>query len=460
MIPRVHWRRKFLEGTPLSAFASDAERGPLRVTVDYLDSTTLPQTLLRELGDDSRSGIDVFDAAAITNAPYTRVQEVLTNPRDILVTEVLDDSAPHIPGAHGFFGYRANVAALVELVGVTTAEAEQLVTTVAAAQSLGIDIIATEDPRLLQFFRWKNALDFSSALALCGLYLRQRDAIHLEAKDGREWHIRPHDARTLTVELLVPAVVDIEQASMTLNGLPLERPEWRLANSALTRLTRALKARDELHFRTQVGESKTISEDAGFYLDYFLVCAVGAFDALARLVRLAYELRLRDWQCAWHNEQFLASLDQNAPGLASEARKDSIQKPLDVVRLNRNLVHEVAPEPLVEVGQSGRDKFPLLVVGPSASRILTAADGHENWQAWGLKEAAPFPGAYLAPDLFVEKATSELFRIMDALTKLIDLERLPNPDAGKRRQSFPLRGIPFLLGEQAAQRLLLLAGVG
>jgi hypothetical protein len=96
VIPRVHWREKLPEGTSLSAFlSSDPDRGPLRVAVDGLDAASLEVTLLRELGDDPRSGIDVFDAATITREPYTRIQDVLTEPRDMLVTTVLDDDTPY-----------------------------------------------------------------------------------------------------------------------------------------------------------------------------------------------------------------------------------------------------------------------------------------------------------------------------------------------------------------------------
>jgi hypothetical protein len=442
VIPRVHWRRKFLEGTPLSAFGSDPERGALRIAVDDLDSRSLSQTLLRELGEDARVSIEVFDVASITGEPYTRVQGVLNNPRDMLVTEVLDDAAPYIADATGFSGYQGWVDGLIERTGVTSTEAEQLVTTIAAAQALGIDIIATEDLRLLHYFRWKNALSFRSTLALCGLYLRHGDSVYLRADDGREWKLSASFARTMAVELLAPGLVDIEQGchELSLRAVPSELPNWRLANSAMTRTVRALRARDEVHFRTQVEESRSVSDDAAFYLDFFLVCAIGALDALARLVKRVYGLsRVPDIRCAWHNEGFLQALSERQSSFADEARV--IRRPLDVLRHLRNLIHEMAPEPLVEVRQSGVDKHPLNVFDDA---ILTDANNAGGADKWGLSETRPGGGAYLAPDVFVEQATAELFAIMDTLTKQVELDRLPRPELAKRRSEASLRGHPHL----------------
>jgi hypothetical protein len=235
---------------------------------------------------------------------------------------------------------------------------------------------------------------------------------------------------------------------------------FQLSISAITRLDRALRARDRLHHQMKLEQNNDTADEALYALDTFLVFLVGAFDAVGRAAHLTYgdPSRLRDvsWRRQWRTRQ----LAPVAPGLAH--LMDDGTRPrdaLDVLALLRNTVHGEALS-TVAAQYSGRplENVPLLPKDQER-QLLAIIARRGGSDAWGIREL-PSLGVSMQMDVFVESIFPMAVDAMDSLIGAIEVERLPGvqpttlpvgPPADKANGSF---GDPFDSARRRQVRLL------
>lgn len=241
------------------------------------------------------------------------------------------------------------------------------------------------------------------------------------------------------------------------DGEPLQSSSFKLAGSVLTRVERALYARDRIHEQLLLPKTLDSNDDALFYLDAFLYSLAGAFDAIGRVVHAACHIDRSPRQANWRNANWMNELAVKTPAIADLVAS---QKPhrdaLELVFLLRNLVHA---EGLSSVSVL-RDAYRLdavdhpLLLPPEDTGLLVGALGRlGGLAAWGLEQ---IDAARYAMDIatYVEEILPRVLAVMGEIMALTPVETLPDATPLAPEAELDARAT------MAVQRLRLLSGLG
>jgi hypothetical protein len=309
-----------------------------------------------------------------------------------------------------------------------------------------------------------NPIEVRQALAIVGLYLRTEDEFLVEPRrDGRLHLSRRLFYRYLAWDLLPTAWLWFgacgESARSTGNETPLE-----LADAALDRTVRALKARDHVLAQVQLPATSDTQDEALFYLDAAHLFLRGAFDAAALIADLVYELEGKPLQIGWtHNGTWRTKLGAAAPELAELIAPNTHDRNvIDLVAHVRNTIHR---EPLGGVAYSsslGRVVENLILVPQvDEDRLLELIEVLGGRAAWGIGDVDG--RTCFESDMYVSSLVLESARTLDRILAAIDTEMLPGVNVQvlvERRSARQRAGAyPGVDSPEFGRRLRLQAGL-
>ena len=303
-----------------------------------------------------------------------------------------------------------------------------------ASQALQADVYVTERPYLhevsWEICRHSAVCTIDEALALLGLYFRSQG----EYVVARAAHPVRYNRGLFTwvgTRALLPAAwrwlsacsqSDIHSGADSLLG---EDSLYALGESLLTRVERALAARDELYIAVNRPQHNDTADDLLTALDELLVALVAAFDVTARVTHRVLRLAGQEHRVAWQRTDWLADVNRTAPALAAVMAEHTPGSDcFTIVRLLRNYVHGQALRSahVQRSGHAGRN----LVRMPAAdvSKLLPAIERQGGQHRWGVEPAAigaPFADPVLLADAAFELVIPTLNQIMDTTP----VEQLP-----------------------------------
>ncbi|MET7305118.1 hypothetical protein [Embleya sp. NPDC005575] len=338
----------------------------------------------------------------------------------------------------GALGYRSWVqwAETASCSGAGTVD-DVLAEVVRARASLAwpADLLVTDSPLLLagdgQLVLEANPMDTPSALALMGLFLRDRgDFTHaLTGGTPRRW--TAESFYEFTVRAALPAGWRFHSAARAASNPTM----GALAETIIHRAARALFARDHVLARTRAPHDRPAVFEILYHLDALLVQTVGALDALARITDTVCGLNTKPQGISWRSETWRRKVNDATPGTGLPALLPVPPAPsgrqLDTIRLVttlRNNVHNNAlrlTTPDHAYSSFSRFRMHLPQTDHDAVTRYVADLGGD--QAWGVRTTAP---GETTLDLarFVDTLLRESLRTIDDLMRHIPVERLPGVD--------------------------------
>lgn len=432
MIPRVELPRGPTFGKERSAFARGAKERNLRVVVDR---ATAPdgEALEALLGFGDHPQLDLLSTRA-EGLPHLDVgpvdQEadqapVLISRPDGSTTQMavwpastFQALAERYLGEHRDLGDHDEVLRALLLASAAEDDgADALVTASRVLLDPAVRGRAAED---------SNAMLVEQALALVGLYLRLRDDFTLGRVGGyRRGFNRGPFYWVLARELLPSAWRSTSAGGQQMQATGNDTV-FQLFVSAITRLDRALRARDRLHGQTKLEQNNDTADEALWFLDALLVFLVGAFDAVGRAAHLTYGLdpsRLHrvGWRRPWRTQQ-LAPVAPALARLVDDGTPD--RDALEVLALLRNTVHGEALRTVATGRASGSLQNVVLLPTDQEQALLAIVTRRGGDDAWGIRPLTSL-GVSMQMDVFVEAVFPMAVAALNRLIGAIEVERLP-----------------------------------
>lgn len=211
-----------------------------------------------------------------------------------------------------------------------------------------------------------------------------------------------------------------------------------LAQSALRRVDRALRARDAVHWALNRPQNNETAAEVVANLDFAFLALVGALDVTARVAHRALGLSGREYSASWRQEGWLRDVRESAPELADLVRPGSAGRlTVDALALLRNSIHGAAMSPLA-ISTGSRTRTGTLVGLPAddTDRLLTAMDGLGGRESWGVQELLPHR-AHAEPGDLIDRALVAGAELIDEIMRVTPVERLLPADASELRELPP-----------------------
>ena len=197
-----------------------------------------------------------------------------------------------------------------------------------------------------------------------------------------------------------------------------------LGGSTLSRVQRAIEARDRVHVALNRKTNNDINDDALGNLDHVLTLLMGAVDASARVAHYVLDISGNEYDAAWQKtDKWLKKVRIEEPALATLFDKGSTYwHALEILRLLRNSVHGEALQGIT-LDADGEVDTVMRLPRKDESAILASMDALDGRDAWGYK---PFAPGYdnIKPGLLVDKLMEECIKLLNAIMKATPVERL------------------------------------
>jgi hypothetical protein len=235
-----------------------------------------------------------------------------------------------------------------------------------------------------------------------------------------------------------------------------------VGQAALRRADRALRCRDVVHMEVAKPDSRDSANEALFHLNGLLVELGGAFDAVARVAHITYQMPPSQLRSAsWGKQAWLKELRRADNSLASQmAPGTDARDSLGLVAVLRNCLHGEALD-LVTVSRSdGGGRTLVTVPDDEASRVRSIARRHPSANSFGIEETSY--GLALRPEALCEALLPWALSTLDGLMAATDVARLPGVSANDLRVEPPSdqrKAFPGLFEEETRRRLRMLAGL-
>ena len=417
MIPRVRLPDRSVRDGARSAFGLGRDARRLRVVVD-LDSVGegIDRTLL--LGFQWHPDVDL--------RPIRLSQVVLDREGGATIEQRVSDGervtfvravANHVDVAEKILGRR--------LDGSDWAKRMALV---CLAELDGADAFVTQSPDLLDLsarstVTRSNTMSVEAGLALLGLFLRHRGDFTISQGEAWEKHLRRGSYYDLHAALLLPHIGRWMARCPDSVAGEVRRPRV-LVDAVLTRISRALRARDALVAYLLMDAGFDPPDDALLHLDTLLVALRGAFDAAAGVTHTAEQPDAKIKHPGWWNDGWCKRLKEGAPKLRPFLEPGGLLRDTcDIVNFLRAFVHSEPLEPVFAVDGLEVTSGSLLVPPhDDQSKFLAALDAQGGREAWGIHPLGG--GAWeLGLHPFVERALSWSSAALDLLCTHVQVER-------------------------------------
>ncbi|HET9850513.1 MAG TPA: hypothetical protein VFP35_02740 [Candidatus Saccharimonadales bacterium] len=206
-----------------------------------------------------------------------------------------------------------------------------------------------------------------------------------------------------------------------------------LSLTVIARLSSVLKCRDHIHEQLYLEQTNSSTEDAIFYLDYYMVSLVAAFDVLARVAHAIYQPSTRatvTWRGSAHGRSWLSALTTQDASLASLMQPTAFCRDvLDFVAILRNFIHAEGLQGATHTKNGKRAPTLLHVPEGEVTRIFDIIQrlGPTNWNI-----DRPRPNVmFLEIGNLVENITPLAAEALETIMKNIDVTRVPGYDPTK-----------------------------
>ena len=299
-----------------------------------------------------------------------------------------------------------------------------------ASQALQADLFITERPYLYSGSRWARQDGVTvctpdEAITIVALYLRtqgqfvlpsEHEAVKSSFNEGLYFWV---GAR----ELLPEGWRWFSSCVHHSSGLGDDKL-MLLGGSLLSRVTKALQARDDVHAVLNLRSNNDTNDSALGSLDTVLVLLMGAVDVSARVAHYVLQLPARqEYSAAWQKQSWRQQVAATAPVLAAIADTGtSGEHTLTILRLLRNSVHGAALQGVSVL----EDRKQEMLVGLPASDeadLLAAMDAMGGRDSWGFRQLIP-GRSHVEPAVLVDKLFETVVELLNALMKETPVERL------------------------------------
>jgi len=293
-----------------------------------------------------------------------------------------------------------------------------------ASEAAEVDILVTERPGSITprvpIHKKVQVLTVRQALAVLGLYLRRYGAyiIARSADGSMTQRVSPLLFWRISSLGLVPDFERLHDLAHRMSrGDEYNRAAW-LSFSAMERIGKALRARDQLHctlLSPQDSDTAIVTTDA---LDALLVNFTGLIDTLARMADIILDIGTRKpYNVAWQKPQWLASVRQKDRILADmmdPASKHGLE--FSILRGLRNCVHGEALLPFLHEEEPGNPRHTFIDAPPSeAGALIASITQCGGKEAWGLENDQSHTATF-----DVGKLTESLTtRILDLASQIV-----------------------------------------
>lgn len=286
----------------------------------------------------------------------------------------------------------------------------------ASAGSALADLSTSDHPRVWQDSRLRDhaVMSTTEMLAVVGLWLRHRhEGCHI-APDGWILGTSRWSSYLSTIRGRLPSSWRFVSESHEAQRAGTERI-GDLASSVLTRLTYALRARDELHLIDWTPNVDSPIREALYHMDIVLLMISAAFDAAARAAFLAREPSGNTRRVTWRSSDLLALYDdtdnlEQAIGFNSRGRAV-----LATLSCLRNLIHAETFEYIVDpsLPASSVAGVPRDVSHELRKHISQVPSDSD---AWGVVDQDD--SVSLRPPVFVEMLLDETLNLLEQLMQI------------------------------------------
>jgi hypothetical protein len=317
----------------------------------------------------------------------------------------------------------------------TVTEIERAIIAALTYERSNAHIFVTNDAFLLDnkkpgFLTGSFPTKLSDAIALIGLIQRKRNNYKIIEHRVGDSTITYSHARWLfflyASRDLLPAAWKLVTGCAQMQG-----DKYRnLALAAIVRTSSALKCRDNIHEQLFLDQSNSSTEDAIFYLDFFLVCFTAAFDVLARIADGIYQPTTsrgrRIGKITWRGEDWLNRLSIEDPLLAALMQPSSFSRDvLDFIASLRNYIHEEGLHGSMH--RKNGKPAPLLLHIPKTETIRIDAILRRLNGGKVIEYQNPDDLVLKIGDL-VEWITPLAVQALNNIMQAIDITRIPNYD--------------------------------
>ena len=432
MIPYIHFKSKQQLLAPENPFVAVDE--PLVVFIDRItfeDDADL-EFLLKQ-ADGEKLFIISTEKEGNAQLAYTPSED------DILEFTVTKSDGTVDYHAIPFVQQYKRIAMLPDFT--RWAESETIERAFIAAQTekeLGAHIFITNDKFLLEhkdigMIADSYPLNLADGTALIGLVQRRRNnfKIVIERQDtftktsthGR-WSFFWFASRDL-----LPSAWRLVTGCAQMPGDKCRN----LALTVITRTSNALKCRDHIHEQIFLEQTNSSTEDALFYLEYYLISFTAAFDVLARIADAIYQptdsngkrLKSITWRGSWRlalarEDSMLAAL--MAPGAFN-------RDVLDFIASLRNYIHEEGLQGAMHT-KNGKPAPVLLRIPQAEVPNIIALVNRLTRGTWTIDYSHPDVTFLELSDL-MEKVTPLTVEALNSIMKTIDITKIPRYDPSK-----------------------------
>jgi hypothetical protein len=318
-----------------------------------------------------------------------------------------------------------------------------------ANQAVHADIYVTRRPYLHTKSRWASepgltVCDIDEAITLVSLYLRTQDQFILPGSaPGVRFSYNRGLFFWVGARELLPEAWRWFSACVKYNTASGDDKLLFLGGSLLTRITKALQARDDVHVALGQPLNNDTSDDALGSLDVALVLLMGAIDASARVAHHLLGVTTSVRTAGWQSAGWLAHVTPTTPNLSALVQTGTPgEHTLTILRLLRNSVHGAA---LQGISYQAGGNHELLVGLPADDEadILAAMDAMGGRASWGFRPILPGK-SHIEPAVLIDRLFEEVITLLNDLMRETPVELLPGvtltPDDKKPPVDNPDRG--------------------
>lgn len=196
-----------------------------------------------------------------------------------------------------------------------------------------------------------------------------------------------------------------------------------LGGSVLSRVQRAIEARDRVHIALNRTTNNDINDDALGNLDHVLMLLMGAVDASARVAHYVLGLDGNEYQTSWQKKEWLKKVGKERQELAKLFEVDSHHwHTLEILRLLRNSIHGEALQG-VTLQADGKTDTMMNIPKHDEEKILASMDALGGRDRWGYKPFAPGHDN-IKPGYLVDTLIEEFVKLMNDIMRETPIEEL------------------------------------
>lgn len=328
------------------------------------------------------------------------------------------------------------------------AEIERALVIAKTSEALGSHIFITNDKFLLEhtdigIIKAAHPLNAADAISLIGLIKRRHNdfeiilnrtgPVTMRTEHGR-WSFFWYASRDL-----------LPKAWRLVTGCAQfpDTDKYRdLALVVISRTSNALKCRDHIHEQILLEQSNSSTEDAIFYLEYYLISFTAAFDALARVVNGIYgpiqENKRPIRPLTWRNPRWLEGLSKIDPNIAKSMQSEAFNRDvLEFLARLRNYIHEEGLQGSMHSKNGQPAPILLQVPTPEIDSIVDIISriGRGDW----IIDRQYLHHGMLSLEIgdLVERLTPLVVEALNSLMEFIDISRIPDINLSKAQTEAP-----------------------